>query len=309
VLVPSYNQGQFLEECLRSLLGQNYPKLEILVADGGSQDQSKAIIDYYSPQLAWAISEKDKGTWDADNKALAQATGDYVLVVNSDDLLLKNGLYNLLKTLLASQEQHWATGRVRAINAAGETKAVFTPAPPAGAKPGLTFLELCWIFHPATLVRRSLIGQFMETDVMDWEVWIRLERDGLLPAICPCEVAGLRFHSDSKSYNSVAIYASNLALMDKIAHHYPDRLVADKRRWAQKEAEAEMVQLAEEGKKIAALTKWAGFGLQNIHLLGNRPYVGLGKRLLTGHLQDMYRPMAFLDQPYHPQPEDPACTS
>ena len=100
VLVPSYNQAVFLEECLRSILNQNYPNLEVLLADGGSQDHSIKIIDHYRPYLTWAVSEPDRGTWDADNKALARATGEYIIVVNSDDLLLKNGLFYLLDTLL-----------------------------------------------------------------------------------------------------------------------------------------------------------------------------------------------------------------
>ena len=307
VLVPSYNQGVFLEECLRSLLAQQYPDLEILVADGGSTDQTRAVLVHYAQNLTWAVSERDRGTWDADNKALARATGEYVIVVNSDDYLLRNGLYHLLKAVLDSPHQAWATGRVRAVNEVGETKAVFRPGPLPGAQAGRTFLHECWIYHPSTLVRRDLMAHFAETDLMDWEMWIRLERQGYLPAVTDCTVAALRFHTGAKSFDSAQIYRSQLRLLEQIAFEYADGLEAERTRTHRRMAEAEMVSLAEKGSRLPALAHWLGYGLKNPALLADRPYLGLGKRLITGQLGDLYKPMAFLDQPYTPNPDDEPC--
>jgi glycosyltransferase involved in cell wall biosynthesis len=296
VLVPSYNQAVFLEECLRSILNQNYPNLEVLLADGGSQDHSIKIIDYYRPYLTWAVSEPDRGTWDADNKALARATGEYIIVVNSDDLLLKNGLFYLLDTLLKSDGHHWATGKVRAINRAGETKAVFKPKPPAYAPVGRTFLTECWIYHPSTIVRKSLIGQFAELDVMDWEVWIRLEREGLLPAISPCQVAALRFHTDCKSFNSAGIYDNYLKLLRSIANLYPDHLTKEITKTTRSREESLMIEERGRGRRNKSMLRWLKLAIQHPTFFFDRPYLGLGKRLYSGNLGDIYRPMAFLEK-------------
>ena len=307
ILVPSYNQGQFLEECLRSILAQQYPNLEILLADGGSTDTSLQVIANYAEHLAWHRIGPDKGTWDADNLALAQAKGEFVLVLNSDDYLLPKALLHLVNGLEAGAGKDWVTGKVWAVDTTGATKATFNPKPWPGGSHGRSFLHQCWIYHPGTLVRRSLIGQFADTDLMDWELWIRLERQGLTPAVVPCPVAALRFHASSKSYDTARIYRSQIKLLSTLAHHYPDGLAAELAAARRRLAEAEMCQAAEANAKGKALALWVAWGLRHPALLCDRPYLGLGRRLATGNLQDLYKPLAFLDQPYHPGPEDSLC--
>jgi glycosyltransferase involved in cell wall biosynthesis len=85
VITPSYNQGQYLEETIRSVLLQGYPNLEYFLFDGGSKDNSVEIIEKYRPFLSYAISEKDRGQSHAINKGMTRATGDILGWVNSDD--------------------------------------------------------------------------------------------------------------------------------------------------------------------------------------------------------------------------------
>jgi glycosyltransferase involved in cell wall biosynthesis len=87
IVTPSYNQGQFLEETIRSILLQGYPHLQYFVMDGGSTDDSAAVIEKYAPWLdAWR-SARDNGQADAVNRGLALATGEIFQFINSDDFL------------------------------------------------------------------------------------------------------------------------------------------------------------------------------------------------------------------------------
>ncbi len=95
IVTPSYNQGQFIEETIRSVLLQGYPNLEYIVIDGGSTDNSVEIIRKYAPWLCCWVSQQDKGQADAINKGLQQATGSLVGWINSDDVLLGSSLERL----------------------------------------------------------------------------------------------------------------------------------------------------------------------------------------------------------------------
>lgn len=85
VIIPSYNQGQFLEETLRSVLLQGYPNVEVLVLDGGSTDNTLEVIQKYESWMTYWVSEKDRGQSDAVNKGLQKAQGDIIAWINSDD--------------------------------------------------------------------------------------------------------------------------------------------------------------------------------------------------------------------------------
>jgi glycosyltransferase involved in cell wall biosynthesis len=93
VVTPSFNQGRFLDETIRSVLDQNYPKLEYVVQDGGSKDESVAVLEKYRARLKHADSRKDNGQAHAINLGFAHATGGEIMAyLNSDDLLLPGSL-------------------------------------------------------------------------------------------------------------------------------------------------------------------------------------------------------------------------
>src|SRR5690606_31772171 len=95
IVTPSYNQGQFIEETILSILNQNYPNLEYIIIDGGSTDNTVEIIKKYEDRITYWVSEKDNGQADAINKGLEQCTGEIFNWINSDDYLAKKSLYSI----------------------------------------------------------------------------------------------------------------------------------------------------------------------------------------------------------------------
>lgn len=92
IVTPSFNQGQYLEETILSVQRQNYPRIEHIVMDGGSKDETLSIMARYRANLAAAVSEKDRGQAHAINKGMALATGDILTWLNSDDMLAPGAL-------------------------------------------------------------------------------------------------------------------------------------------------------------------------------------------------------------------------
>jgi glycosyltransferase involved in cell wall biosynthesis len=92
IVMPSYNQGYFLEQTIRSVLLQNYPNLEFIICDGGSTDETKEILEKYSFWLSFWHSKKDRGQGHAINLGFSIADGDYFGWINSDDFYLPNCL-------------------------------------------------------------------------------------------------------------------------------------------------------------------------------------------------------------------------
>jgi glycosyltransferase involved in cell wall biosynthesis len=99
VITPSFNQGQFIEATIRSVLEQRYPRLEFSVFDGGSTDQTVQILQKYSADLTFWRSEKDGGQAVAINEGFGRATGEILCWLNSDDLYLPNTLFTIARLL------------------------------------------------------------------------------------------------------------------------------------------------------------------------------------------------------------------
>jgi len=95
IVTPSYNQGQYIEETIRSVVLQGYPNLEYIIIDGGSKDKSVQIIKKYDHYISYWISKPDKGQANAINIGLELASGDIVAYINSDDFYLPGALFHV----------------------------------------------------------------------------------------------------------------------------------------------------------------------------------------------------------------------
>lgn len=103
IITPSFNQGKYIEESIRSVLLQNYPNLEYIIIDGESTDDTIEIIRKYEPWISYWVSEPDKSQSHAINKGFKRCTGDLVNWICSDDMLYKNALNNLIPGITANR--------------------------------------------------------------------------------------------------------------------------------------------------------------------------------------------------------------
>lgn len=102
IVCPSFQQGAYIEETLRSVLLQNYPRLEFIVVDGGSRDETPALLQRYAPWLAHWESQPDRGQSHALNKACDRATGEIIGWINSDDYYLPGAFAAVARTFRAA---------------------------------------------------------------------------------------------------------------------------------------------------------------------------------------------------------------
>ncbi len=200
IITPSFNQGDFLEETILSVLSQNYPALEYFIMDGGSTDNSVEIIEKYENQLTGWVSEKDNGQADAINKGFKQARGEYIAFLNSDDLLAKNALNHVVECI-TKYKPDWIAGAVRIF---GENADYGLRNPEPSENFGDWLLYNAQIPQQGSFWRRELLDTagFLDTDLhfaFDLEYWIRLLQSGCYPRLINQEIAGFRIHDITKS--------------------------------------------------------------------------------------------------------------
>lgn len=205
VVTPSYNQAAFLEETIRSVLGQGYPNLEYIVVDGGSDDGSVEVIEKYAPWLAHWVSEKDRGQTHALNKGFARATGEIFAYLNSDDLYLPGALRAVAIGFANHPEADVLYGRIEHVLEDGTLHHV-----QAARIHSLADLLDVWnvwarqlhLTQPEVFWRRRIherCGPLREElhYVMDYEYWLRVASLGARFVYLPEELARFR-HTDQQ---------------------------------------------------------------------------------------------------------------
>lgn len=205
VITPSLNQGRFLEHAIVSVLDQNYPNLEYMIIDGGSQDGSLPIIKKYADRLAYWCSEPDGGQSHAINKGLARASGDIVAYLCSDDQYLPGALAAIADAFARKPNSSWIAGACRFARPDGSE---YTWYPQKAPEDRVRLITAPWgVPQTANFWRRELFvrfGAFREDlhFTMDTEFQIRVALGGELPVIYPQEIAHSVLHADCKSVKS-----------------------------------------------------------------------------------------------------------
>jgi glycosyltransferase involved in cell wall biosynthesis len=109
IVTPSFNQAEFLEASIQSILTQNYPNLDYAIVDGGSTDGSVEIIKRYEEKLSWWCSEPDEGQYHAINKGFERSTGEIMAWLNSDDMYCPWAFKTVASILSEIPETEWLT--------------------------------------------------------------------------------------------------------------------------------------------------------------------------------------------------------
>jgi glycosyltransferase involved in cell wall biosynthesis len=210
IVTPSYNQGEYIAETVQSVLAQGYPHVEHIVIDGGSTDNTMAVLERFRDGLAYLISEKDKGQSHALNKGFARATGDIFCWLNSDDQLAPGALYAV--ALAFDSDAPDMVAGICEVYRDGKLQGRHLTACRDGLLPIEDLLDLDngwnsgqFFYQPEVFFSRSLwerAGAMVREDYyysMDYELWCRFALAGAQLKVIGTPLAHFRSHPAQKT--------------------------------------------------------------------------------------------------------------
>ncbi len=201
IVTPSYNQGRYLEATLRSVLDQNYPRLEYVVQDGGSTDETPAVLERYRPVLTSCESVKDRGQAHALNLGFARTSGAIMAYLNSDDLLMPGALAYVARFFAGHPDVDAVYGH-RIIIDENDNEIGRWIMPPHG-DPAFTWND--YIPQETLFWRRRLweaIGGAFDESLqfaLDWDLLLRFRARGAKFTRLPRFLGAFRIHASQKS--------------------------------------------------------------------------------------------------------------
>lgn len=226
VVVPSFNQGEYIEETLSSIIGQCYPKLEIIVMDGGSTDHTVEVIEHYADHIHYWQSKKDKGQADAINQGMRLSSGEVLCWLNSDDMYMPGTLLDIGRRFhQRTQSYHLVYGGCLHINqSAGALSGQVQSMGDGGYDPvRLTYQD--FIAQPSAFWTRKLWLDATELNsdyryVLDWEWFIRASKLTDFEYV-PKLYSLYRFHEAHKSSTGGSERCREIvSIIDKYAPDY-----------------------------------------------------------------------------------------
>jgi glycosyltransferase involved in cell wall biosynthesis len=201
IVTPSFNQARFLERTMRSVLDQDYPRIEYIVMDGGSTDGSAGIIQRYDDQLAVWRSERDRGQTDAINKGFALAKGEILAWLNSDDVLQPGAVSAAVAAFQTHPEASVVYADATFID---ENDRVIGNFPARQTSYRLLRQGYVHIPQQAAFFRADLWRKVGPLDpsfyfAMDYDLWVRLAKEAPVVYLPGSVWASFRLHGDAKT--------------------------------------------------------------------------------------------------------------
>jgi len=206
IVTPSFNQAEFIEDTIRSVLEQDYPRLEYIVVDGGSTDGTIDILKKYNGKIHW-LSEPDQGQTNAINKGFLLGKGEVLGWINSDDFYLPGAIKTATTFLRNHPECMMVHGDCQVVDSNGSIKLVRKTADFGLDK----LIGVDTIAQPTVLFRRQvlkMIGLLNERleYVFDWEFWVRMGIKNLKTKHIPIILAAFREHGGSKTLSRKELF-------------------------------------------------------------------------------------------------------
>jgi len=243
IVTPTYNQGQFIEETILSVIHQNYPNLEYILIDGASTDNTMAVVDKYRQHFSYVVSEADKGQSNAINKGFQQATGEIFTWLNSDDRLAPGALYAMALAFYTSGAD--AVAGICQIFQDGKEIEQHLTSCANGIIPleDILDLENCWLqgkffYQPEVMFTREIwerAGAEVKENLyysMDYEMWARFAALGAKIQVIGYPIAQYRLHEQQKTSTMEKYQPELLEVRKSLQQRYSlssqDRLVARK---------------------------------------------------------------------------------
>lgn len=200
IVTPSFNQGEYIGETINSVLSQNYPNLQYVIIDGGSDDNTVNVIREYENFLDYWVSEKDNGHGDALNKGFAKCDGEIMAWINSDDKYAEGSFHAVAEIFSQNPMVEWIVGGNMLLDKDGNVLKVGV-----GQKNIYDYLnsDYRWITQESVFWRRSLwdrSGAYISDShvMVDGELWSRFFLSAELFAV-EKTLAGFRYHGDNRS--------------------------------------------------------------------------------------------------------------
>lgn len=222
IVTPSLNQGQFIEETIRSVLLQGYPDFEYIIIDGGSTDRSVEVIKKYEKWLTYWVSEPDKGQSHAINKGFAKATGEIYAYINSDDLYERNAFGVVAPIFSKSDKPQLVAGECIIFDGSID-KWIFKPWWPQNLSYFISKTYSSTFGQPSSFWSKKIfdeVGGFDESlhYCFDREFFLRVGLTDVSPHFIPARIARFRKHSKSKSINQeIRFHEESISITRKYA--------------------------------------------------------------------------------------------
>lgn len=218
IVTPSFSHAKYIEATMQSVFLQDYPHIEYIVIDGGSSDGTVDVIKKHEKQLAWWVSEKDKGQTDAINKGFARATGSILAWLNSDDTYEPGAVSAAVKYLQERPEVGMVYGDCNFINESGKVIGKFN-----STQTDYHLLRQGYVHIPQQTMffRADLWKQVGPLDpsfyfAMDYDLWTRIAARSEIKYV-PQTWANFRLHTSGKT-----ILADDRCWPEMVRVHYRD---------------------------------------------------------------------------------------